>query len=73
MLTKRDVDSLKSIFPTKDELRQFRDDVMEKLDKFVGDIRDKREVQELHTHDHDRIDKRLRIVEKHLRLPSVVD
>lgn len=35
-----------------------------KLDKFVGDIQDKRMVQELHDHDHVKINSRLDVLEK---------
>ncbi len=44
-----------------------------KLDKFIGDIKDKREVQEIHQGDHDRMNTRLERLEKKTSLPPLVD
>lgn len=63
------VNSLKREFPTKEEFEKYTTQVLKKLDKFVGDIEDKREEQTLHDNDHQRIDQRLNRVEKHLNLP----
>jgi len=77
ILTKIDIDwlidSMKVVFPTKEETTVKYDKVMEKLDKFVGDMKYKREAQELHTGDHQRIDKRVTRVESHLNLPPFAD
>lgn len=50
----------------KEELSGKLDDISKKLDSFVGDIKDKREVQELHAKQHSTINDRLDIVEKHI-------
>ena len=77
LLTKPDIDwlidSMKIVFPTKEESTDKFDKVMQKLDKFVGDIEAKRETQELHQSQHDRADKRLERVENKLHLPPLVD
>ncbi len=44
-----------------------------KLDKFIGDIKDKREVQEMHQGDHDRMSTRLDRLEKKTNLSPFVD
>jgi len=46
MLTIKDIKGLENrfmdIFLTKDEFRQFRSDIFDKLDEFIGEIRDSR-------------------------------
>ena len=44
-----------------------------KLDKFVGDIQDKRQAQELHQGDHDQLDRRVSRVEKKLNFSPLAD
>lgn len=77
LLTKPDIDwlidSMKIVFPTKEESTDKFDKVMQKLDKFVGDIEAKRETQELHQGQHDQVDKRIGRVEKTLHLQPLVD
>ena len=77
MLTKKDItwliDSMKLVFPTKEETTIKYDKLMEKLDAFVGDVKTKREEQDLHTGDHQRVDKRVSRIESHLRLPPFAD
>lgn len=74
-LTKSDIDwlisSMRLVFPTKEESTEKYDKVMEKLDKFVGDIKAKRETQELHSGQHDRVDTRLDRIDRHLNLPQI--
>lgn len=61
MLTKADIDWLKSEFlpdlaeAVEHRLKNKLDDIGTKLDKFVGDIKSKREEQILHQAQHDRI------------------
>lgn len=50
----------------KEELADKLNDISTKLDKFVGDIEDKREAQELHAHDHSKISDRFEKIEKHI-------
>lgn len=54
-------------------LRKKLDHIATTLDTLAGDIKDKREAQELHTGDHARIDKRITHFEKHTHLPQFVD
>ena len=49
------------------------DDVSTKLDKFVGDIKTKREEQALHDENHERVDKRISRLEKTTHLPPYAD
>ena len=62
------LDSFKRTFVTKEEFMKYTDKVLEKLDAFVGEIKDSREEQELNSgklaNHEDRIEK----VEKHLHL-----
>lgn len=73
MLTKADIDWLKDEFlpslaeAVENRLKKKLDDINTKLDKFVGDIKDKREAQELHQGQHDEIDSRLDRLEKRTR------
>lgn len=77
MLTKGDIDwlidSMKRQFASKDELQTLKSDIFEKLDKFLGDIKAKREEQTLHTGDHQRIDLRISRLEKHVKLMPLAD
>ena len=41
-----------------------------KLDSFIGDIKNKREIQELHDGDHTRINDRLETLEKHVGIST---
>jgi maltodextrin utilization protein YvdJ len=79
MLTNQDLDWLESTFlpkladTVKDKLKDKLDEISTKLDKFVGDVKTKREEQTLHNGDHQRIDKRVTRIESHLHLQSLVD
>ena len=79
MLTKADIDWLKSEFlpdlaeAVERRLKNKLDDIGTKLDKFVGDIKSKREEQILHQAQHGRVDGRLTRVEEKLSLPPVAD
>jgi hypothetical protein len=86
MLTQTDLKWLETTFlpkladTVKDKLKKPLDDISTKLDKFVGDIEDKRETQELHTGQHTNIDDRLNrhhtrlsTLERTNKLPVVVD
>ena len=79
MLTKADIDWLKSEFlpslakAVQDGLSKKLDNISTKLDKFVGDIEDKREAQELHQGQHDTANRRLTRLEKKLSLPPLAD
>lgn len=77
LLTKPDIDwligSMKLVFPTKEESTEKYDNVMKKLDTFIGEVKARREEQTLHAGDHDRIDRRVSRVEKKLNLPPLVD
>ncbi len=77
MLTQKDIDwlidSMKRFFPTREESMQKFDQVMEKLDKFVGEIQTKRQEQIMHQGNHDRVDNRLERLEKKVNLPPFVD
>jgi len=44
-----------------------------KLDAFIGDIKAKREEQELHTNSHDRLDARVTRLEKNAKLLPLAD
>jgi hypothetical protein len=76
-LTKPDIDwlidSMKRVFPTKEEATIKYDKLMGKLDKFIGDMQTKRNEQTLHVGDHTRIDKRLARLEKHAHIPQFAD
>ncbi len=75
MLTKPDIDWLKSelvpalIDGVRKSLEKKLDDINTKLDKFVGEIRAKREEQTLHEGKHEDIENRVATIEKHLHLP----
>ena len=58
------IDSMKLVFPTKEESTEKYNKVMEKLDSFVGDIKSKREEQDLHSGQHQTINNRLDTIEK---------
>jgi hypothetical protein len=79
MLTKDDINWLKSDFlpdlakAVQDGLAGKLDAISTKLDKFVGDIQDKRTVQELHAKGHHRIDNRLTVIDKHLNISPKSD
>lgn len=64
------IDSMKLVFPTRDETIKRLDEVSIKLDKFVGDIKTKREEQTLHQGKHEEIEERVSVIEKHLHLPA---
>ena len=65
MLTKADIDWLKSeLVPAlasavQKGLKRKLDDISTKLDKFVGDIKAKREEQALHQGKHENIEERV--------------
>lgn len=75
MLTKKDIGWLEDSFLPKlaekvrSDLKESLDSISIKLDKFVGDIKAKREEQTLHTGDHQRIDR----LEKHTKLMPLAD
>lgn len=73
-LTKSDIDwlidSMKLIFPTKDESTHKFDKVMKKLDTFIGEIKASRESQELHQGQHNEITDRLDTIEKHVGITA---
>lgn len=75
MLTKADIDWLKSEFipavstAVRKGLEKKLDDISTKLDKFVGDIKTKREEQTLHERRHEEIEERVTTIEKHLHIP----
>jgi len=77
MLTKADIDwiinEMKRVFPTKKDTVDKMDEISAKLDTFVGEIKNTREVQELHTKDHARITKRFERIEKHIRISPLTD
>lgn len=62
------IDSMKLVFPTKEDSTEKFDKVMQKLDKFVGDIETKREEQTLHSDQHKTMNDRLHTVEKHISI-----
>lgn len=68
LLTKADIDwlidSMKLVFPTRDEFDRKVNKVYEKLDTFIGEMKAFRETQELHAEDHARINDRFEILEK---------
>lgn len=76
-LTKPDIDwlldSMKLVFPTKEEFDKKVDKVNGKLDTFIGEIKAYCEEQTLHQAQHDRVDRRLARVEEKLSLPPVAD
>jgi hypothetical protein len=63
------IDSMKLVFPTRDETITKLDEVNTKLDTFVGDIKGYREEQELNSAKLTNHDDRIGKVEKHLHLP----
>lgn len=65
------IDSMKLVFPTKEEALKKLDAMNTKLDAFIGEIKTKRQVQEIHQHQHDVIDERIERVEKKLRLSPI--
>ncbi len=62
------IDSMKLIFPTKEEATKKLDDVNTKLDTFITEIKTRREEDTLHTKQHSDTEERLEVVEKHLRI-----
>lgn len=74
-LTEKDIDEiekrLSSVFATKEEFVGYKDQILNKLDEFLGEIKDGREEQTLLSHrvsDHeDRIEK----IEGKLRVATV--
>ncbi len=79
MLTKTDIDWLKDEFlpvlaqEVKNKIKGDLDAISGKLDKFIGDIQDKRKVQEFHQNQHDRVDRRIDRLENKLNLPPFAD
>ena len=77
MLTKSDIDWLKSEFmpdlviEVKKALSEKLDAIDTKLDKFVGEIQKRRDEDTVHSGDHSRINDRLEVVEKHLKIASM--
>ena len=66
------IDYMKLVFPTKEETTHKLDTVYTKLDSFITEIKTRREEDMLHTKQHNDIDERLEIVEKHLHItPSL--
>ncbi len=70
-LSKSDIDWLKSEFlpdlaeAVEHRLKDKLDKIYTLVDKFAGDVEDKRDTQELHAKDHSRISDRLHDLEKH--------
>lgn len=64
------IDSMKLIFPTKNETIKKLDAVSIKLDTFITEIKAKREEDILHTKQHDDVNDRLETIEKKLQIPS---
>ncbi len=56
----------------KEELADKLDDISRKLDTFVGDIKDKREAQELHASQHTKINDRLDKHDQHLHISTAI-
>ena len=79
MLTKGDIDWLEDSFlpkladKVKKGLKKSLDSINTKLDSFIGDIKAKREEQELHEGNHQRIDKRLSRLERITHLQPLAD
>jgi len=67
------IDSMKLVFPTRDETITKIDKIDTRLDTFIGEIKTKREEQTLHDGDHQRIDKRITRLEKNAHLVPLVD
>ncbi|MBI2404715.1 hypothetical protein HYV22_00875 [Candidatus Gottesmanbacteria bacterium] len=79
------IDRLKLIFPTKDEVKEIvhqaiderfrlfptKEEYFSRMDALSGELKAVRESQELHAHDHVRINDRLDRVEHHLALPPL--
>ena len=63
------IDSMKLVFPTRDETVNKIDAMNIKLDKFIGDIQAKRVEQTLHLGKHEEIEERVSKIEKHLHFP----
>lgn len=64
------IDSMKLVFPTKEESTKKFDKVMEKLDYFVGEIKVRREEQTLHQGQHEEIAEHMQKVQKKLNISS---
>lgn len=68
ILTKVDIDwlieSMKLVFPTKEETTGKMNEISEKLDTFIGEIQTRRSEQTLHAGTHRRINDRLDKLEK---------
>jgi len=77
MLTKVDIDwlieEMKRVFPTKEETIEKMNDINTKLDTFVGEIKNTRELQELHANEHVHITKRFERIEKHSHITPLND
>lgn len=77
ILSKVDIDwlieSIKIVFPTKDESIKKMNEINNKLDTFIGEIKARREEQILHDGSHQRVDKRLIRLENHAHLQPIVD
>lgn len=73
-LTKSDIDwlidSMKLVFPTKEETVEKWSDVSTKLDTFIGEIKARREEQAAHAMDHGRITDRFDRVDRHLGITT---
>ena len=66
------IDSMKLVFPTKEESTEKFDKVIQKLDFFIGEIKARREEQTLHQGQHEEIIERVQKVEKKLNISSSV-
>lgn len=64
------IDSMKIVFPTREETITKLDDVSTKLDKFVGEIESSRKTQELQAKNLSDVDDRFEKIEKHLGIKS---
>lgn len=73
MLTSDDIKRLVDSFATrydlerlatKDDLDKLRRDVMDKMDAIYKEVLDRRTEQDMHLALHERIDKRLNVIEK---------
>lgn len=77
ILSKVDIDwlieSMKIVFPTKDESIKKMNEINNKLDTFIGEIKARHEEQILHDSSHQRVDKRLIRLENHAHLQPIVD
>lgn len=65
------LDSFERKFVTKKEFKKYTNQVLEKLDTFIGDIKAKREEQTLHQESHQNLEERVSTIEKHLQLPAI--